>query len=190
MTNNNCIENILNSSDICFIKSKYVEKFIKSKDGINKKNYPIRNKDNQKITLSLKGVIIPFGSEKFNNQYIVNIELPNRINEHYNTYVEIYNFETDLEQKKINDKDILKDIEGKTYHANIRDSLKGRIIRTYLHGNPEIYSIIGNKKFLMTSSELKKTFCDIELYLGIFWITQEEYGILWYIDNIKIIHNI
>jgi hypothetical protein len=168
--------------------------FKKTKTDIieHKKNYVLLGSDGNKITLIIKKCLLPFGYETFNNKYILNIEItPKKDNEHHNIFAQIDTFEKEfIEQINIKNKEICEDIEGKGYYPNMRKSKCGYIIRSYIFGNPEIYTMIGNFKNKLTSIDIKNTVSNIELELGTFWITDNNYGIIWYVKKIEVLYNI
>lgn len=144
-----------------------------------------------KVIFEINNVLIPFGYEKFEKQTILNLEIhPNKNNEHYNIYAILNSFEEDLKNKNnISSNELLADIEGKGYYPNLRKSKLGYIIRTHVYGNPEIFTIIGNFKNLLTSNDLKHTKANIKMELGTIWINENNYGILWRIKSIEVLYS-
>ncbi len=146
----------------------------------------------KKIKIILKSVLIPFGYEFFNGHNILNVEInPNKNNEHYNMYVCINRFEDIF--KILYDSDycpenLKQDIENKGYYNNMRESKEGYIIRCYVIGMPKIYTKNGGNEILLTHKDVKNTVSNIEIDFGILWISENNYGILWYIKEIEIIH--
>lgn len=145
-----------------------------------------------KVSIKIDNVYIPFGYELYNNRTVLNIEInPKKSNEHSNIYSYISSFENEFaDVKNIKSKEMLHDIDGKEYYHNMRKSKGGYIIRTYVYGMPEIYMMIGKFKNLITSSSIKNTISNIELYIGTVWITDTDYGFVWYIKNIEVVKSL
>lgn len=179
-------KNDLSDIDLDFIK------FFKT-NSKNKLNYVITYKNN-KITLNIKKITIPFGVEKYNNQSILNIEItPNNSNSHYNIYQNIKRLENkirDLSEDKFCSNELKNDIIDKEYHKNIKKRENSYLIRTYLFGSPKIFRNIDGFEVDLSLENIKKTISNVELELGILWINQEEYGLLWYIKKIEVLHDI
>jgi hypothetical protein len=169
------------------IDVKYI-KFTKT-NSKKKTNYVLTYND-KKIKLKIKKCIIPFGVENFNNQYVVNIEInPNNSNEHYNMYNNINELESYLKniyENKYCPLNLKKDIENRKYYKNIKKRENGYLIRTYIIGTPEIYRTINNMRLDLRLDNIKKTISNVELELGILWINDNEYGILWYLKKIEV----
>ena len=169
-------------------------KFKKTKDNIGGyvKNYSIVSADSTRIKMALKKVCIPFGYEDFNGKKIVNIEInPKKNNDHHNIKASIKNFESEFtDSNNIYNTELKEDIIGKGYYNNMRSSKGGYIIRCYVFGSPEIYSMVGNFKSLMTSKDIEKTVSNVEIELGTMWITENNYGFSWYIKKIEIMYGI
>jgi len=80
----------------------------------------------------------------------------------------------------------LDDIEDKGYYNNIKKNGSGYIIRTYIFGKPDVYSFAGP----MILEDAKKVKANIVLELGCMWSNDNNYGILWYVKEIEILHNL
>ena len=145
----------------------------------------------KRIKFSLKGITIPFGFEKFNGHTILNAEInTKKNNDSHNTHATIAGFEEEiknLREKSSCPKDLKNDILGKGYYPNMRESEFGYIVRMYVFGSPKIYAMINGGEITMTSNDIKKTIANIEMELGILWITDNNYGYLWYLKEIQIL---
>ena len=180
-------ENDLSNIDINYIK------FFKTKSKA-KTNYIITYND-KKIKLKIKNCIIPFGVENYNNQSIVNIDInPTRSNSHFNIYKDIKSLEKYIEnicESKYCPRDLKKDIDEREYHKNIKKRESGGyLIRTYIIGAPEISKTVNGMEFPLSSTNIKKTISNVELELGILWINNENYGILWYVKKIEVLSDL
>ena len=113
---------------------------------------------------------------------IINIEINNKkLNEHHNVYSlisQLENFISDLD---------IKDVVNKTYHTNIRESMEGYIIRNYINETIKIYTKHNNSIINISNQNIKNTICNVELELGILWITDDKFGILWYLKEIELV---
>ena len=160
----------------------------------HKRNYIIFDSSENKVSIVLEKVTIPFGYEPFNGRNILNIEInPKSGNAHHNIYSHIKSFEKEFDtnvQENIKFEELKKDIEGKGYYYNIRKSKGGYIIRAYVFGNPEIYMMSGKFKNLMTSSDIKQTVANVTLELGSLWVNDTNYGFIWYAKSIEVLYNI
>jgi hypothetical protein len=167
-------------------------KFKKTKDciGAITKNYSITNFKNEKIKILLKNINIPFGYEDYNGKKVLNIEInPKKYNEHNNIKSFISAFESEFADiNNFHGSDLKTDLTGKGYYNNMRDSKQGSIIRCLIFSQPEIYANIGKFKTLMTSKDIEKTISNIEIELGTLWITENNYGVSWYVKKIEILY--
>ena len=168
-------------------------KFKKTKDKLteHKKNYIMSNWKGERISITLTNVKIPFGYEKYNSTNILNMEIePKKHNEHNNIYSYIKAFEKEfIDQDNIKFGDLQKEIDGKGYYPNMRESKGGYILRAYVFGNPTIYSMIKDFKNLLTSADIKQTIANVKLELGSLWVNDTNYGFVYYIKEIEVIRN-
>ena len=145
----------------------------------NKTYYLILDKvTKKKIRINMMNVRIPFGYEKYGDGYILNLEIDPKDDVHNTYYKCIGEFESELKGKAIDDKE---------YIGNMRESKEGYIVRTHIRGYPEIYSMFGDYKNLMTSRDLKHSFANVVLELEQIWTTDDKYGLLWGVKEIEII---
>jgi hypothetical protein len=180
--NDMILENI-NVKNLTFIKTK-----TKSKNNIS---YIITN-NSKKIQIELKNISIPFGIEYFNGKTIVNIEInPNIDNYQYNLYSIISGFELNIQNINFeNNKNfsLKNDINNKGYYPNIRESKFGYIVRCYINSSLNIWTTdtLENKMFLSIEN-IKNTISNVKLELGILWINENNFGIIWYLKDIEIV---
>ncbi len=181
----------LSLKNIKFIKTKNTANYKQSKNSdVYKKNYSIVDKFGKKIILKLKNIFIPFGYELYNGQCILNLKINHTINnEIHNVFSQLLTFENELNNcSSFDDNDIMNDIENKGYYLNLKKiDDTSSMLRTHIFSSPDIYAIIGNKKFPIAQNDIKQKFANIEIELGTFWITDNNYGTLWYTKNIQII---
>lgn len=178
----------LSINNINFIKSKNTTSYKKTKqNNTYKKNYGIVNKKNERIVISINNVYIPFGIERYNDRDLINIELnPQKNNQHYNLNVILSEFEKELKNtENLKDNYVLRDIEQKNFHSNIKQNNQNFLIRTHIFGTPDIYTNINGKKFPII--DIKKKHANMEIELLTLWITDDNYGILFNIKSVEII---
>lgn len=183
----------LNLSDIKFKKIKEADK-----NGTHLISYSISNKEKKRPSIQLNNICLPFGPEKFNNNTILNIEIdPKKSNVHYNYKAIISGFETEFTNRdNFSDKKLLKDIDGKGYYPNLRESKEGFIIRSYIFSEPEVFSMMSGKdksKKFKNKLSVKDTVgvvANINLELGTLWINENNYGLLWYVKKVEVLHSI
>lgn len=188
----------LKSPDIIEINlSKLKFKKLKEKSLVT--NYLITTFENKKQTVVLENVTIPFGVETYEKKHILNIEIhPKQNNQHYNYYAVISGFETELiNSKNIKYDKLSRDIEGKGYYPNIRESKGGYIIRCHIFNTPEVFTMLNGKDKTIRNIKDKRSMLDvekikanIELELGTFWTNDNNYGFLWYVKTIEIINSL
>jgi hypothetical protein len=156
---------------------------------INKIDFQIKTKtfinvlsENKKIKFTLNNIVIPFGVEIYNQKELLNIEIQPKNNESYN-YISIIE---SIENKILNSKlDILK---NKNFISSIKDSKYGKILRTHLIKDPEIY--IKSKtdtKINLMKSNLKNSESNVNISLKGIWIKDDNYGLYWSLSDCEII---
>jgi len=156
---------------------------------INKIEFQIKTKtfinvlsDNKKIKFTLNNIVIPFGVEIYNQKEIVNLEIQPINNESYN-YISIIE---SIENKVKNSK--LDMIKNKNLIQSIKDSKYGKILRTHLIANPEIFIRSKNDtKINLMKSNLKNSKSNVTISLKGIWIKDESYGLLWSLSECEII---
>ena len=155
---------------------------------ILKKKFIVASYLGKNITFNIDNVNIPFGTEKYEGKYILNIELLQDNNEHHNFISKFESIENDAKNmafENIN-LNIIQNIKGKGFIPTVKQSLKGHIIRTHFD-NPDIYVLKkDNEKLYLDESNLKNTECKIILLLSGIWFTDNNFGLLWNIDDIQI----
>lgn len=190
----NIVDDIINLSieNLIIVKPKVSKQSQKkSNDLFEKESYIPLSKSNQKITITLKNVIIPFGVENYNGKNIINLELnTKKSNKTYNAYATIATFEESLNLLHDN-KNIINEfkesITGKSYYPNMRQSKDGYIIRSHIFGQPKISTNFLGQLMSATLNDIKKTFANVVLELGSIWVTDNNYGINWYVREIEIL---
>lgn len=174
-------------------------KFKKLKEKTNVVNYLITDFDNKKPSIILENVDIPFGVETYEKKHIVNIEInPKRDNKQYNYFAVISHFEKELiNHENIKYDKLSKRIEGKGYYPNMRESKGGYIIRTHILNTPEVFTMVSGKdktikniKDNRSMLDITKIRANVELELGTFWVNDNNYGYLWFIKRIEILHSL
>jgi len=151
------------------------------------KNFYVLQKDNLNIEIRLDNVYLPFGSEKYNDNIIVNFELENT-NNNNNILSKLSVLENNIKDGNIIFENINKNIIlSKGLFTSIKKSKLGHIIRTHLLKNTEIYITKKNgEKMFIDHSNLQNSYCDAILDLKGIWLTENSYGFYITIKSIKI----
>lgn len=174
-------------------------KFKKLKEKTVVTNYLITNFENKKYTIVLEDVDIPFGVETYEKKHILNIEInQKKNNKHYNYFAAISGFESTLtDSKNVKYEKLARDIEGKGYYPNIRESKGGHIIRCHIFTTPSVFQMVSGKDKYIKNIKDKRSMLDVEkvkanveLELGTFWVNDNNYGYLWYVKTIEILHSL
>jgi hypothetical protein len=176
-------------SKINFAKATNMKEYRRTYDGNYKRNFAIIDDNKKRITFNIKNAKTPFGIENYNNQQILNIIIdPKKNNEHHNLVMAVKNLEKNLNNKNISNEEILSEIKEKKYYSILKYSPTNDnyILRTHIIGMPNVYTILNEKKFAVLESDIKNKNLSIEVEIGTFWITNENYGILLYAKDIKI----
>lgn len=172
-------------------------KFKKLKTKTDVTNYLITNFENKKHTIILEDIDIPFGVETYEKKHILNIEInPKKNNQQYNYFAIISHFEKELaSSENIKYEKLARDIEGKGYYPNMRESKGGYIIRTHIFNTPEVFAMVSGKDKSIKNIKDKRSMLDVtkiranvELELGTFWVNDNNYGYLWYVKQIEVLH--
>lgn len=128
------------------------------------------------IDIDIKNVFIPFGTEKFNNKMILNIELLDS-NETNNIISKIESIENEISNN-------FKNI------GLIKCSKKsklGYLLRAHITKTTECYILKkDNSKIDIDIINTKKSECDIKLKIKGIWTNDNNYGLYITIDDIKI----
>lgn len=198
-----------NLFDIFFVKNKnnyniYCE--LNNVSDVDTNRVIINNKD--KINLLTPIMYIPFGSERYRYNNILNIEFSDLNND--KEMYQFYNMINRIDNFFIRfscDKDIIKQMNNND-GFNIQKSLYGKVflssIRTIKNGYPLLRTYIkSNKKTFYTSStseapcksdeennikyitykNIKSMYGKFILHLGSLWISYKNYGLIWYIEE-------
>ena len=156
---------------------------------INKIEFQIKTKtfinvlyENKKIKFNLNNIVIPFGVEIYNSKEIVNIEIQPNNNESYNYISIIESIENKIKNSSL---DMIK---NKNLITSIKDSKYGKILRTHLIKDPEIY--IKSKtdtKINLMKTNLKNSVSNVNISLKGIWIKDDSYGLYWSLSECEII---
>lgn len=154
---------------------------------IGAKNFYIIQNNNFNIEINLQNVLLPFGSEKYNDKIIINIELENN-NINNNIISKLNKLEENIANCEINMNMINKNLlKTKGILSILKQSKLGNIIRTHLLKNTEIYILKKNgEKIDIDHSNLVNSECDIKLDLKGIWLNDNNYGLYITIKTIKI----
>lgn len=144
--------------------------------------------NNENLKFNISNVYLPFGGEKYNDKIIINIELDNQ-NVHNNIVSKL-----DTIDNKIIEKEYIADTQSqyilttRGYMKSLKPSKCGYIQRTHLLKTSEIYIERKNgEKINLDYTNLEKSYCDIEIQLKGIWLTENNYGLYWIINSIKVI---
>ena len=165
------------------INTKKLKGILKNKKFIN------ILEDTHQIRLTLNNVLLPFGTEKYNDKNIINIELEKDNNTH-NNYISILDsIENKVKNKEINlDINALQNLINKTFLPTMKTSKLGYLLRTHLLSSTEIFILKkNNDKLLIDSSNLNNSTCNLSLLLKGMWITESNYGLYWEINSIQVL---
>ncbi len=154
----------------------------------NKKFITVEINSIQKIKFKLDNIYIPFGTEIYNDKYIVNLEFEKTINMHNNYITILQNLEKHILNKKF-DSEINVDacIINKKFFSSIKESKLGNILRAHLTNSTEIF--IAKKdggKIDLDKSNLKGVTANIEIGLKGIWVNDENYGFYWNLHSIQV----
>lgn len=152
-------------------------------------DYQIKNKnfinvlfETKKIKFELNGVVIPFGVEIYNSKEIVNVEIQPKDNVQYNYISEIESLENKIKESKLQ---VLKD---KNFIPTFKESKYGKILRTHLISDPEIYIKTKNdSKMTLAKTNIKNTISNVKLSLKGIWLKDDSYGLYWSLSECEII---
>ena len=144
--------------------------------------------NNENLKLYLSNIYLPFGGEKYLDKIIINIEFDNE-NIHHNIVSKLDTIDNKILEKKY-EADIASQfiLNTRGYMKSLKESKCGHIQRTHLLKNTDIY--IGKsdgEKINIDYSSLKKTYCDIEIQLKGIWLTENNYGLYWVVNSIKVL---
>lgn len=151
------------------------------------KNFFILQYNKNNILIDLNNVILPFGSEIYNDKLILNIELEND-NINNNILSKLEKLEQNIQSVNIDMLHINKNlILTKGLNSVIKPSKLGHIIRTHLAKNTDIFILKKNgEKMIIDHNNLTNSVCDIKLYIKGIWLTNNNYGLYITVQSIKI----
>jgi hypothetical protein len=165
-------------------------------------NYSIYSADGGRIMMTLLGIYVPFGLEKYNSSEIINFLLESDNNYHYNMIVKLKDLDNEL--RILQTKNIDIDLTGLEYYPIISENKENEddndknndknknknkkavryIIRTYLKNGAKV---LHSKLFgTYDKTKLKGKRCDIDLELGSIWYNEKKYGCTLYVSAIKV----
>ena len=160
-----------------------------------RKTYFIYEFDNFKTrNIKFKSVRmhIPFGIEKYNSKFILNLEFYDydKNNYTYNQIMEIKNLELyfkDLLDKKIS-LSLKEDLENKTFCSSIKERKNSFLLRTHLKVQKKnIISEFKKKDKFIELNSLKNSYGQFQIELKSLWISKDQYGLVWVIKQGEII---
>jgi hypothetical protein len=138
--------------------------------------------ETKKIKFELNGVVIPFGVEIYNSKEIVNVEIQPKDNVQYNYISEIESLENNIKESK------LQTLKDKNFISTFKESKYGKILRTHLIRDPEIYIKTKNdSKMTLAKSNIKNTTSNVKISLKGIWIKDNSYGLYWSLSECEII---
>lgn len=143
---------------------------------INKKYYNILC-NNEQIIINKLLCHIPFGIEKYNDKILLNIELLEN-NDNNNLLSKINSIENY----------IIKKFPNLGLLSCFKKSKLGHLLRTHFLKNTICYILKkNNEKIIIDECNLKLSDCEIDLTLKGIWINDNNYGLYFVINSIKII---
>lgn len=143
---------------------------------INKKYYNITYENKQ---INIKNLIchIPFGIEKFNDKILLNIELLDS-NENNNILSKIDSIQNIIINK----------FSNLGLISCIKKSKLGYLLRTHFLKSTECYILKkNNEKIIIDECNLNLSDCEIDLTLKGIWINDNNFGLYFVINSIKVI---
>lgn len=151
----------------------------------------------KKVTVTVNGLKIPFGVESYKGKNIVNIQFPKykKNNNIYNIYSAVSQLETFM--KKIDENDdqlnfespegLLANIGDKQFLPSIKhkDIKFDPMLRVHLKGGKNGITTQFKKEdgSFLESTKIKGLTGKFTLELGDLWITDEKYGLTWYLNS-------
>lgn len=158
-------------------------------------NYALYFNPKTKIIFTTPEMYIPFGIEKYNNKYILNLELKfkNMNNESNNFYAYLKQldlfFANLIEIPKILPHGMVAEITGKEYNSILKTSPSNFLFRVYSK-NPKIFMFDENgTEILCTSADIKDKNCICDIELDNLWTYGNKYGLVFNVTSIQIIPN-
>lgn len=143
---------------------------------VSKKYYNITY-NNEQIRINKLICHIPFGTEKYNDKILLNIELL-ETNDNNNILSKIRSIENY----------IIKKFPNLGLLSCFKKSKLGNLLRTHYLKNTECYILKkNNEKMIIDETNLKLSDCEIDLTLKGIWVNDNNYGLYFVINSIKII---
>jgi hypothetical protein len=140
------------------------------------------------ININLSNILLPFGCEKFNDKFILNVELENN-NQNNNILSILSQIEDNLKNNKLKSNlQTINNIRNKGLNSILKKSKLGMIIRTHMQKNTEIFiKKKDGEKMLIDYTNLSNTNCNINLLIQGFWINDNTYGLYVVVKTIEIL---
>ena len=140
------------------------------------------------IKFKLENIFLPFGVEKFNNKYILNLEFEKTSNIHNNYISTLQLFEKNILEKKYESEINIESILiNKKFLSSLKDSKLGNILRTHISDSTSVFILKkDSSKMEIDKENLKGTTTNIEITLKGLWINNDTYGFYWNINSIQI----
>lgn len=143
---------------------------------VSKKYYNITY-NNEQITIKNLICHIPFGTEKYNDKILLNIELLDT-NENNNILSKINSIENN----------IIKKFPNLGLLSSVKKSKLGHLLRTHFLKSTECYILKkNNEKMFIDESNLNLADCELDLTLKGIWTNDNNYGLYFVINSIKVI---
>jgi len=143
---------------------------------VSKKYYNITY-NNEQIRINNLICHIPFGIEKYNDKILLNIELLDT-NENNNILSKISSIENN----------IIKKFTNLGLLSCVKKSKLGHLLRTHFLKSTECYILKkNNEKMIIDESNLNLADSEIDLTLKGIWTNDNNYGLYFVINSIKVI---
>lgn len=135
--------------------------------------------NNSKYTITTPICRMPFGTEKYSNKYIANLEFDLSDNESYNYIAAIKYIDKLFSKKELKmPYKFTSDAQESLYTLSLKE-------RTYKFIHHRCH--IKNINDFPLSEELKGKNLIVTIELDSMWVNKNSYGLIWLITNIKIL---
>jgi hypothetical protein len=182
--------------------------FVESKSKMNAASFGIliKNKDeNEKIKFKCDlPMLSPFGVEKYNYKYILNLEFTNKSNNNnmYNFFTSLWSLDKFFNdfKKNINFlhfnvpnkiKELIKDKQYSSFIV-IRKDKFDPLLRLHLKFKnnkieTDFYEIKNNNQMLISCNEIKNKFCQCHFEVGPLWFNKQNFGVILYVNSVNLV---